>query len=145
MYTPFPIPLLYYPKNGVKSEKTLNCRKGQTSKKVRSSYGELELTIPHDREGEFEPAVARKRQKEVTGIEEQIIVLYAKRISVRDIQTHLNQLSGVEVFPILISNVKKSRPLCVLRRHKKAVKASQAGLHRFHGADCFLCLFFLRY
>ena len=96
---------LGYPKNGVKPEKTANRRNGHTSKKVRSSYGELELSVPRDRDGEFEPGVIKKRQKEVTGIEEQIIALYAKGVSVRDIQSHLNQLYGIEVSPTLISNV----------------------------------------
>ena len=96
---------LGYPKNGVKPEKAYNRRNGHTSKKGRSSYGELELSVPRDREGEFEPAVVKKRQKEVAGIEEQIIALYAKGVSVRDIQAHLNQLYGVEVSPTLISNV----------------------------------------
>lgn len=96
---------LGYPKNGQKPEDTGNRRNGHTSKKVRSGFGELELTVPRDRDGEFEPAVVKKRQKEVSGIEEQIIGLYAKGVTVRDIQAHLNQLYGVDVSPTLISNV----------------------------------------
>lgn len=96
---------LGYPKNSAKFEEAGNRRNGHTSKKVRSSFGELELTVPRDRDGEFEPAVVKKRQREVTGIEEQIIALYAKGVSVRDIQAHLNQLYGVDVSPTLISNV----------------------------------------
>lgn len=96
---------LGYPKNGAKLDEAGNRRNGHSSKKVRSSFGELELTVPRDRDGEFEPAVVKKRQREVTGIEEQIIALYAKGVSVRDIQAHLNQLYGVDVSPTLISNV----------------------------------------
>ena len=96
---------LGYPKNGNKPDGNTNRRNGHSSKKVRSSYGELDLTTPRDREGEFEPIIIRKNQKEVPGIEEQIIALYAKGVSVRDIQAHLNQLYGIEVSPTLISNV----------------------------------------
>lgn len=94
---------LGYPKNGAKPEKASNRRNGHTNKKVRSSYSELDLTVPRDREGEFEPAVVKKRQKEVTGIEEQIIALYAKGVSVRDIQVHLNQLYGSAPPPAWLS------------------------------------------
>lgn len=96
---------LGYPKNGSSLEGGGNRRNGHTKKTVRSEYGELELEVPRDREGEFEPAVVKKRQKDVTGIEEQILALYAKGVSVRDIQAHLNQLYGIDVSPTLISNV----------------------------------------
>lgn len=96
---------LGYPKNGSSPEGGSNRRNGHTKKNVRSQYGDLELDIPRDRVGDFEPAVVKKHQKEVTGIEEQILGLYAKGVSVRDIQAHLNQLYGIEVSPTLISNV----------------------------------------
>ena len=96
---------LGYPKNGEKPEGSGNRRNGHSSKKVRSEYGELEIEIPRDRDGEFEPAIIKKRQKEISGIEEQIIGLYAKGVSVRDIQAHLNHLYGVDISPTLISNV----------------------------------------
>ena len=96
---------LGYPKNGSKPEDRKNRRNGHGSKKVRSNFGEVELSVPRDRDGEFEPAVVKKRQKEIGGIEEQIIGLYAKGVSVRDIQAHLNQLYGVDISPTLISNV----------------------------------------
>lgn len=96
---------LGYPKNGSSPETSSNRRNGHTKKSVRSEYGELELEVPRDREGEFEPTVVKKRQRDVTGIEEQILALYAKGVTVRDIQAHLNQLYGIEVSPTLISNV----------------------------------------
>ena len=77
----------------------------KTTKTVRSTHGEIGLAVPRDREGEFEPVIVKKHQKEVTGIEEQILALYAKGVSVRDIQDHLNRLYGVNVSPTLISNV----------------------------------------
>jgi transposase-like protein len=96
---------LGYPKNGEKSTESNNRRNGHSAKKVRSNYGEVEIAVPRDREGEFEPLVVRKHQKEVSGIEEQILALYGKGVSVRDIQAHLYQLYGVDVSPALISNV----------------------------------------
>ena len=67
---------LGYPQNGDKPEDSGNRRNGHSSKKVRSEYGGLEIEIPRDREREFEPAIIKKRQKEISGIEEQIIGLY---------------------------------------------------------------------
>lgn len=96
---------LGYPKNGVSPVNGSNRRNGHSKKSVRSQYGELDIEIPRDREGDFEPSVIKKHQKDVTGIEEQILGLYAKGVSVRDIQAHLNQLYGIEVSPTLISNV----------------------------------------
>jgi len=96
---------LEYPKNGSIPEGKSNRRNGHTKKTVRSERGEIELSIPRDREGEFEPVIVKKHQKEVSGIEEQILALYAKGVSVRDIQAHLDQMYGVDVSPTLISNV----------------------------------------
>ena len=96
---------LGYQKHGSVPESGGNRRNGHTKKEVRSSYGEISLSVPRDRESEFEPIVVKKHQKELTGIEEQILALYAKGVSVRDIQAHLNQLYGIEVSPTLISNV----------------------------------------
>jgi putative transposase len=96
---------LGYPKNGSSPETGSNRRNGHTKKSVYSEYGKLKLEVPRDREGEFEPIVVKNHQRDVTGIEEQILALYAKGVTMRDIQTHLNQLYGIEVSPTLISNV----------------------------------------
>ena len=96
---------LGYPKNGQSASNSTNRRNGHTKKSVRSDRGEIELSVPRDREGAFEPVIVKKHQKEVTGIEEQILALYAKGVSVRDIQAHLNQLYGINVSPTLVSNV----------------------------------------
>ena len=92
-----------------KSEKTgtsdQNRRNGHSTKTVRSEYGEMDLTVPRDRVGTFEPMVVKKHQKNVTGIEDQILSLYAKGVSTREIQDHLQNLYGIEVSPTLISNV----------------------------------------
>lgn len=85
--------------------RTTNRRNGHSTKSVRSDYGEVALSIPRDREGGFEPLIVQKRQRNVTGIEEQILALYTKGNSCRDIQDHLIQIYGIEVSPTFISNV----------------------------------------
>lgn len=96
---------LGYAKNDSQNKQTSNRRNGHSKKTVRSEYGEIDIEVPRDREGEFEPQIVKKHQKSVTGIEDQILALYAKGVSTRDIQDHLQQLYGVEVSPTLISNV----------------------------------------
>lgn len=113
---------LGYQKHDDKNKKTSNRRNGHGKKSVRSGYGEVELEVPRDRDGEFEPLLVGKRQKNVTGIEDQILALYAKGVSTRDIQDHLQMLYGIEVSPTFVSNITdrilplvrewQSRPLC---------------------------------
>lgn len=96
---------LGYEKHDDEQKKTTNRRNGHSAKSIRSDYGEVDLEVPRDREGEFDPVIVKKGQRNVTGIEEQIIALYAKGVSTRDIQSHLEQLYGIEVSPTLISNI----------------------------------------
>lgn len=96
---------LGYEKHDVKNKQTTNSRNGKSRKTVVSEYGEQEIAVPRDRQGEFEPLVIKKHQSNVTGIEDQIIALYAKGVSTREIQDHLSNLYGIDVSPTLISNV----------------------------------------
>jgi putative transposase len=96
---------LGYDKHDTKNKQTSNSRNGKSKKTVVSEYGEQEIEIPRDRQGEFNPIVVKKHQSNVTGIEDQIIALYAKGVSTRDIQDHLDHLYGIEVSPTMISNV----------------------------------------
>ena len=96
---------LGYTKNKRQPEGMTNRRNGHTKKTLRSDRGEMTLSVPRDREGEFEPIIVKKHQKEITGIEEQILALYGKGVSVRDIQDHLDRIYGIDVSPTLISNV----------------------------------------
>jgi len=96
---------LGYPKNGSLPNGRTNRRNGHTPKKLRSDKGELTVSVPRDRDGEFEPILIKKHQREVTGIEDQILALYAKGVSVREIQEFLHKLYGIDVSPTLISNV----------------------------------------
>ncbi|MFW5437467.1 IS256 family transposase [Paenibacillus apiarius] len=96
---------LGYEKHEVKNKTTANTRNGKSRKTVISEYGEQEISVPRDRQSEFEPLVVKKLQSNVTGIEDQIVALYAKGVSTRDIQDHLANLYGIDVSPTLISNV----------------------------------------
>jgi putative transposase len=96
---------LGYDKHDTKNKQTSNSRNGKSKKTITSEYGDQEIQVPRDREGEFEPVVVKKHQSNVTGIEDQIIAMYAKGISTRDIQDHLEQLYGIDVSPTMISNV----------------------------------------
>ncbi|TBL67767.1 IS256 family transposase [Paenibacillus thalictri] len=96
---------LGYDRHDVKNKQTKNSRNGYTRKTVSSEYGDVEIQVPRDRLGEFDPVVVKKHQTNVTGIEDQIIALYAKGVSTRGIQDHLQNLYGIEVSPTLISNV----------------------------------------
>lgn len=80
-------------------------RNGTTVKKVKSSSGELEIEVPRDRQGEFEPIIIGKHQRRFNGFDENIISLYSRGLSTRDIQAHLEEIYGVEVSPQLISTV----------------------------------------
>lgn len=96
---------LGYEKHDMQNKQTSNSRNGKSKKKITSEYGEQEIAVPRDRLGEFDPVVVRKHQSNVTGIEDQIIALYAKGVSTREIQDHLNNLYGIDVSPTMISNV----------------------------------------
>ncbi|MGN7472444.1 IS256 family transposase, partial [Brevibacillus sp. SAFN-007a] len=96
---------LGYAKHDMKNKRTTNSRNGYSKKTVRSEYGDVDIQVPRDREGDFEPTIVKKHQSNVTGIEDQILALYAKGVSTRDIQDHLQQLYGIDVSPTLISNV----------------------------------------
>jgi transposase-like protein len=96
---------LGYEKNDSQNKQTTNRRNGYSQKTVRSEYGEIDLKIPRDRESEHDPLIVKKHQKNVTGIEDQVLALYAKGGSTREIQDHLQRLYGIEVSPVLISNI----------------------------------------
>lgn len=96
---------LGYSKYDYKNKDTFNSRNGKRSKKVKSDYGEIEIEVPRDRTGEFEPKIVKKNQRDVSSIDDQVLSMYAKGMSVRDIQDHLNNLYGIEVSPTMISNI----------------------------------------
>lgn len=96
---------LGYPKHGRKQPDSANTRNGSHQKTLKGEHGELEIAMPRDREGSFEPILIKKRQTRLEGFEEKILALYAHGMSTRDIQAQLKELYSVEVSPTFISNV----------------------------------------
>ncbi len=96
---------LGYEKHAPEGRNSGNSRNGKTSKTVVTDSGELELEVPRDRNGEFEPQIVPKSRRRLEGFDEKVIALYARGMTTREIQGHLQELYGVEVSPSLISNV----------------------------------------
>jgi putative transposase len=82
-----------------------NRRNGVSRKTLRSEDGAFEIEVPRDREGSFEPRLIGKGQTRIDGLDEKVIAMYARGMSVRDIRGHLEELYGLEVSPDLISRV----------------------------------------
>lgn len=82
-----------------------NSRNGYSKKTIQSDHGEMDLAIPRDRNGEFEPVLVPKHQRRLAGLDEKILVLYARGLSTRDISAQLEELYGVNISPALISEV----------------------------------------
>jgi putative transposase len=82
-----------------------NSRNGFTQKTVKSKYGEIDLDVPRDRKSEFEPQVVKKRKKDISGLEEKIISMYAKGMTTRDIQAHIKDLYSYDISPETVSSI----------------------------------------
>lgn len=82
-----------------------NGRNGYSSKILTTDHGDVTIDVPRDREGTFDPKIVKKRERRLAGFDERILALYARGMTVRDIQGHLQELYGVEVSPDLISRV----------------------------------------
>ncbi|QPK64151.1 IS256 family transposase [Methylomonas sp. LL1] len=82
-----------------------NARNGKSRKNLKGDFGELPIEIPRDRHGSFEPQIVAKHQTRWIGFDDKIISLYARGMTVREIQSHLEELYGTEVSPSLISSV----------------------------------------
>ncbi len=96
---------LGYAKHAPEGRNSGNSRNGKSSKKLRSVHGEIELDIPRDRNGSFEPKLIKKGEKQLNGFDDRIISLYARGMTTRDIQAHFEESYGVEVSPTFISQV----------------------------------------
>src|SRR5512140_2530107 len=96
---------LGYEKNAPEGRNTGNSRNGSSRKRVTADSGEIEVEIPRDRNGDFEPQLIRKGQRRLPSFDEKVIALYARGMTTREIQGHLEEIYGIEVSPSLISNV----------------------------------------
>jgi len=83
---------LGYEKNHKGDICTPNKRNGHSKKKLKSQYGEFQIDVPRDRDGEFEPVIIPKYQRDISGIEEKVLSLYARGMSTRDIHDQIQEL-----------------------------------------------------
>ena len=96
---------LGYKKNSNEGDNSGNSRNGYSKKTVLTQAQEVELNVPRDRNSEFEPEIVPKYAKRLPLFNDQIISLYSRGMTTRDIQAHLNEIYGVNVSPELISRV----------------------------------------
>lgn len=94
---------LGYEPNGGGAKATKNRRNGTSKKTVRSDLGPLELDVPRDRDGAFDPLIVPKHQREFKGFDDKILSMYARGMSTREIAEHLKEIYGVSVSPELVS------------------------------------------
>ena len=97
---------LGYSKYDWKNKEVNNSRNGHSKKTVKSQFGNLDLQIPRDTNGEFEPVVVKKRERRISGrIEDMIISMYAKGMSDRDIEAHVKEIYKITVSPEMVSRI----------------------------------------
>ena len=96
---------LGYSKYDYKNKQTENSRNGHYKKTVASSQGEVELTVPRDRNGEYEPQIVKKHQMDISEIEDKIMFLYSQGTSTRDIERTMNELYGIDVDATRVSKI----------------------------------------
>ena len=82
-----------------------NSRNGYSKKKVKSSFGEIELDIPRDRNSEFEPKIVPKYSRDISNLEEKVISMYGLGMTTRDINKHIQEIYGVEVSSEMVSKI----------------------------------------
>lgn len=96
---------LGYLKHDIAGNNSGNSRNGKSKKTVKTGNGEVEIAVPRDRNSEFEPVLVEKRQSHLKGLDDQVLSLYARGMTVRDIQSHLSELYGTEISHDLISTM----------------------------------------
>ena len=96
---------LGYSKYDYKNKQTENSRNGYSAKTVQGSMGEMEISVPRDRNGEFEPQLVKKHQTDVSGIEDKVIFLYSQGVSTRDIQKTMQEMYGIDMDDSRVSKI----------------------------------------
>lgn len=96
---------LGYEKHDPAGHRSGNSRNGKSRKKLSGEFGEIDLETPRDRNGTFEPKIVAKHQRRFTGFDEKILSMYARGMTTREIEGHLQEMYGVEVSPGLVSQV----------------------------------------
>lgn len=96
---------LGYTKHSPQGIGTGNSRNGNSQKTVLSSQGLLNIEVPRDRNSDFQPIIVKKRQRDISSFDQKIISMYAKGMSVRDIQSHVEDIYGAKISPTTVSNI----------------------------------------
>ncbi|KJR98509.1 MAG: transposase, partial [Peptococcaceae bacterium BRH_c4a] len=96
---------LGYEKHSVEGNNSGNSRNGFSKKAIKTKFGQTELKIPRDRNGEFKPQIIKKYETTSNQLEEQIIAMYAKGMSTRDIEDHMRDIYGIDVSATMVSKV----------------------------------------
>lgn len=96
---------LGYVKNASSGNNSGNSRNGSYNKKLKGDFGQIDLSVPRDRNSTFDPVIIPKGESRFKGFDDKIISMYAKGMTTRDIRSHLEEMYGVEVSPTLISQV----------------------------------------
>ena len=97
---------LGYSKYDYRNKETENSRNGHSSKTLRTSYGNIDVSVPWDRKGEFEPQLLKKNQTSITqDVEEKILSMYAKGMTTGDIEAHIRDIYGLEVSDTTVSRI----------------------------------------
>ena len=97
---------LGYSRYDYKNKATDNSRNGHSSKTLRTSFGDVEVSVPRDRKGEFEPQVLKKGQTSISqDVEEKILSMYAKGMTTSDIEAHIQDIYGISVSDSTISRI----------------------------------------
>ena len=97
---------LGYSRYDYKNKNTDNSLNGHSSKTLRTSFGDVEVSVPRDRQGEFEPQLLKKNQTSISqDIEEKILSMYAKGMTTSDIEIHIRDIYGVEVSDTTVSRI----------------------------------------
>ena len=123
---------LGYQKNQKGDLVTSNKRNGHSSKTLKSQYGEFQVDVPRDRNGEFEPKLIPKYQRDISGIEEKVISLYARGMSTRDIHDQLQDLYGIELSAEMVSKITDK----ILPQVKEWQSRPLASIYPFVFMDC---------
>jgi len=96
---------LGYEKHSPLGKNSGNSRNGKSRKRLKNDLGQIEIEVPRDRNGSFEPLIVKKYERTMGPIEDKIISMYAKGMSTRDIQSHLRELYGLQLSPTFVSNI----------------------------------------